>query len=77
MPRRSRFEMEKQHAKAMRDLAPGAITDLTGILAIGREHVVAEEMEPLRYAVGRVIGRIQTDILDDICGHHPELDDLR
>jgi len=69
--------MERQHAEAMRDLALGAITDLTRILAIGQEHFAAAELEPLRRAVGGVIGRIQTDILDGIYGHHPELDDLR
>ena len=69
--------MEKQHAEAMRDLALSAITDLGRILAIGQEHLAAGELEPLRHAVGRVIGWIQTDILDDICGRHLELDDLR
>lgn len=69
--------MEKELAQAVRDLSLNAITDLTKMLAVSEGRCSSDEFMTLKRAVGRVIGRIQTEILDGICTQYPELNDLK
>jgi len=53
-----------------------AIEALSESLLISQESLSGEEYDARRRATGSVIGRIQTDLVDPLYVHYPELDDL-
>jgi hypothetical protein len=69
--------MNKNTAEAVRDLSLAAITNLSKLLVVSKDHCTPEEFAALRKGVGIAIGQIQMEILSVICAQYPELDDLK
>ena len=68
--------LKKESATNIRDLALGAIANLTSILQTAKDELSGKEYESLVRAVGGCIGHIQHQILSKIVSEHPDLDDL-
>ena len=68
--------MTKETAIELQRLCLRAIEALWKSLLISQRSVSREEYDARRRATGSVIGRIQTDLLDPLYVHYPELDDL-
>ena len=68
--------MTKEAAIELQRLCLRAIEALSESLLISQESLSGEEYDARRRATGSVIGRIQTDLVDPLYVHYPELDDL-
>jgi hypothetical protein len=68
--------MTKEAAIELQRLCLRAIEALSESLLVSRKSLSEEEYDARRRATGSVIGRIQTDLLDPLYVHYPELDDL-
>ncbi len=69
--------MTKETVIELQRLCLRAIEALSGSLLISQRSSSGDEYEARRKATGSIIGRIQTDLLDPLYKHYPELDDLR
>jgi hypothetical protein len=69
--------MTKEAAIELQRLCLRAIEALSESLLISQKSLPGEEYEARRRATGSVIGMIQTDLLDPLYVHYPELDDLK
>ena len=68
--------MTKEAALELQRLCLRAIEALTEALLVSKTSLSGEQFDARRRATGSVIGRIQTDLLDPLYVHYPELDDL-
>jgi hypothetical protein len=68
--------MTKEAAIELQRLCLRAIEALSESLVVSQRSLSGEEYGARRRATGSVIGRIQTDLLDPLYVHHPELDHL-
>jgi len=68
--------IEKECAKEVSELALDAVTKLTRILVVITDRCSADEYKKIKKGVGLSIGKIQTDILNDIFREYPEFSDL-
>ena len=68
--------MTKEAALELQRLCLRAIEALTEALLVSQTSLSGEQFDARRRATGSVIGRIQTDLLDPLYVHYPELDDL-
>jgi hypothetical protein len=68
--------MTKEAALELQRLCLRAIEALSESLLVAQTSLPGEEYDARRRATGSVIGRIQTDLLDPLYVHYPELDDL-
>ncbi len=68
--------MTKEAAIELQRLCLRAIEALSESLLISQTSLSGEEYDARRRATGSVIGSIQTDLLDPLYVHYPELDDL-
>jgi hypothetical protein len=68
--------MTKQEAVELQRLWLRAMEALSESLLVSRASSSGEEYDARKRATGSVIGRIQTDLLEPLYVHYPELDDL-
>jgi hypothetical protein len=68
--------MTKEAALELQRFYLRAIEALSESLLVAQTSSSKEEYDARRRTTGSVIGMIQTDLLDPLYGHHPELDDL-
>ena len=68
--------MTKEAALELQRLCLCAIEALSESLSISQRSFSGEEYDARRRATASLIGRIQTDLLDPLYVHYPELDDL-
>jgi hypothetical protein len=69
--------MTKEAALELQRLCLRAIEALSESLLVSQRSLSGEEYDARRRATGSLIGRIQTDLLDPLYAHYPELDDLK
>jgi hypothetical protein len=69
--------MTKEAAIELQRLCLRAIEALSESLLVSQKSLSGEECDARRRATGSLIGRIQTDLLDPLYLHYPELDDLQ
>jgi hypothetical protein len=67
-------KLKDEHAKEINALACEAIEKLTQILNINQEY---EEYAQVKKGVGMAIGYIDTNILQAVYRHFPELDTIK
>jgi hypothetical protein len=68
--------MTKEAAIELQRLCLRAIEALSESLLVSQSSLSGEEYDARKRATGTLIGRIQTDLLDPLYLHYPELDDL-
>lgn len=68
--------MDRIVATEIKKKALEAITKLSELSKICQQKLSSDGREPLCRSAGLAIGAIQTDILDKLYQHYPELDDL-
>lgn len=69
--------MQKDDATQIRDHALGAIKELMALIHFAKDRCSPEQLHHLQRGVGLAIGKIQTEILDEVINAaYPELDDL-
>lgn len=68
----SKVVAERVHGSAI-----NAIVELSGLIRDIKETCSNDDFEQIRRGVGLSMGTIQTEIMDPIYLHHPELDDLK
>jgi hypothetical protein len=68
--------MKKNIALNIKRHLLAAISELTGILYIERDHFSREEYDLIKKEVGVLIGEIQVNLLDFIYSEYPEIDDI-
>lgn len=70
--------IEKQWATQIQEHALRAISELSDVLDISQGRCSPEEYESIKRSIGRAIGIITTELLDDVVYKaYPELDDLK
>lgn len=68
----SKVVAERVHRSAI-----NAIIELSALIRDVKETCSDDDFEQIRKGVGLSIGTIQTEIMDPLYLHHPELDDLK
>jgi len=68
--------IDRECSKEICELALDAVSKLTKILVVITDRCSEDEYKKIKKGVGLSIGKIQTDILNDIFIEYPELSDL-
>jgi hypothetical protein len=71
------FMTSKAVAERVHRSAISAIVELSALLRDIQGTCTDDELDQIRKGVGLSIGTIQTEIMDPLYVHHPELDDLK
>jgi len=69
--------INRECAKEVCELALDAVSKLTSILVAISDRCSEDEYKKIKKGVGLSIGKIQTDILNDIFIEYPEFSDLK